>query len=417
MQINQSNKKVQYAFATSDRTFYSAKNGDNSVLLTNSYKDKGWRDQAGDYIIPASIGFHVNESGTNWYSSQLDANDSTYFLAYSNTTNALISGELQGTAAGIKDMRKSSVFASRTINDTVRVYHAFYDKISKTIELKTGTNGTITGTTSETFVSAGNAGEYVSIAVTPTLNSTENDTVCVVWCNTSGVQYRYKTTANGTGTWSDATTIFSGKGEHCQIAADANGGIHIAAFVNGGLQYAYAQNYSSTFHTCTVDSGNTGNNLKLDVALVDVEPSGNPDYRPMPVIGYYSGKGQRPKYAKLMTSEWLTTTNTVKTADDFRPSDGISSDKFTGAWEVNYVPVLKNLSINAEEKIYVGLWKSSGQLATSASYSSGTTLNKSTYTNTSRTKLTSNTYGNGTSNAILCYIADGGARVESAQMR
>ncbi|MCQ2576119.1 MAG: hypothetical protein MJ162_05185, partial [Treponema sp.] len=410
MSINQNTKMVQYAFAA-QRYYYATGGAGNSTY---------YRDLRGDYVVPSSIGFHVNETGTKWYSTMLDGDDITNYRIYIDGNGADCVA-VRGVTAGIKDMVKSPAFTSRTLADgNVRTYHAYYHKGNKKIYFRT--NDQLTGTNAQVIAGPNQtgrgAGEYVSIAVTPNLTTNTNDTVCAVWYNQSAnkLQYSYKDNnastaqtddqASPTGWSTTVRDIFTGGGQHCQIVADANGGIHIAAYVNGSLKYAYAQNYSSAFTTCTVDSGNTGNNLTLDVALVNVASSGTAVYRPVPVIGYYSGVAQKPKYAKFIVSE-----------SAFTPSDGMTSGKFTGNWEINYVPVLKNIGLDEEAKICVGLWKQSGNLATSATYSSGTTLRNSTYTLTAANNVGCQTYGNGSSNAILCYLTIEGTSIQSAQMR
>ena len=215
--------------------------------------------------------------------------------------------------------------------------------------------------------------------------------------------------------WETPINVFSddmeNAGEYCQIAVDAHGGIHIAAYdpVNSDVVYAYLSSYNATPQTCIVDSaGVVGSNLTIDVALDD---SGNA----IPRISYYSSSCVRPKLAYLVDAENTSAAGTV-------------DDEFTGKWEVTVVPTANTLNMSSAQynKINVAVWKtSSGELTncldsdtfsqTKVSLDNATTNNGSSFTSDSYGFV----YGNGTSNAILGYAVKQGSNstIETAQMK
>ena len=257
-----------------------------------------------------------------------------------------------------------------------------------------------------------NAGSYVSIAAIPG-STTATDVVVVVWYDETErkLMYGYNTTPqtdrNGQTSGSEWTvkTIFSGDlenaGEYCQLAVDANGGIHIAAYdgTNCDLVYAYLSSYSATPSTCVVDgSGVIGSNLTIDVAL---DASGNA----IPRIGYYATSCIRPKLAYRV--------DTASAA----PA-GSDDEAYTGAWECSVVPTDSsvNMQSNQYNKINVGVWKSSGVITSSTSGTSSYTNTPNSYSSTSYGFV----YGNGTSNAVLGYtikVNSSSDAIETAQMQ
>ncbi|MBQ3836427.1 MAG: hypothetical protein II814_04785, partial [Treponema sp.] len=186
-------------------------------------------------------------------------------------------------------------------------------------------------------------GEYVGLAA-------KAGAVAIVWYgqdNATGVYklwYSYNSTPNtsragkintqtekdGDG-WTVPKAVFADKGktvsgEYCKVSFDGAGKAHIAAYdsASGDIWYAYLDNPAdaSSAVVCRVDAnGTVGENLTLDVALDDTA-----DAKSIPVIGYFSSSGNLPKIAK------------PKVAGSF--ADGAQNGKFTGAWEVSYVPTL-----------------------------------------------------------------------------
>ena len=250
-----------------------------------------------------------------------------------------------------------------------------------------------------------NPGEYVSIGVVPGASQT-TDVVVIAWYDATlhRLLYSYNTTpatdrsgvTDGTG-WSTPRVIFNDAGEYCQIAVDAAGGIHMAAYDinNADLVYAYLDSYLDvTPETCTVDSyGIVGTNITLDTAMVGGVA--------IPYIGYYTQSSVRPKFAYLA--------NTAS-----RAPAGVIADKYTGAWEIALLPTASSVP---QDRINVGVWKNAGTGALAPSVS-GT----STYVKTGSGYTATNygfCYGNGTSNGVLAYQIKESTNgyIETAQKR
>lgn len=276
------------------------------------------------------------------------------------------------------------------------------------------TSGTATVTIDQ--ITGRGAGQYVDVAVVK--NDDEKDVVCVVWYDaiSNSCKYSYITdpitnwnTLKGNTTalnWSTPQTIFTEGGEYCHIVSDKNNHLHIAAYAgNSDVMYAYLDTYTSDASTATVDNSNSvGEHLTLDVG---VNSKGNS----IPYIGYYTGAIKKPKYAYLVDP-----TVEDSTASFTQVADGADTNElFTGAWEVVTVPTPSTMTTNREDKVNVGLWKSSGVItnSTSGTSSKANTINGYSSTNWSKT------WGNGTANGVLGYqVTTGtGTCLETAQMR
>ncbi len=245
--------------------------------------------------------------------------------------------------------------------------------------------------------STAQGGEYVSMAAIPKSGSMTDDVVVLVWFDTKAKKmwYSYNTTpssdrkgttntqtdAAGDG-WKKPVQIFGTKasGQYCKVAVDGNGSVHIAAYdsTSGSVWYAYLDDYTKPGDavTCRVDSGNAGKGLTIDVALNEGKTAA------IPCIGYYSSVKGLPKYARLAAPGSV--------------NDGISGGKYTGNWEVAYVP---SDSIVKEDNINIGLWKTADgaiKYSTQNGQKAGT-VGKSYYGNTGYC------YGNGSQNAVLGY--------------
>lgn len=206
--------------------------------------------------------------------------------------------------------------------------------------------------------------------------------------------------------WSEPVQIFSGTdyeiaGEYCQVAVDAKGGIHIAAYdpENLDLVYAYLPSYDGTVQTCVVDSnGVVGSNLTIDVAL-----SGD---KAIPRIGYYATSCIRPKLAYLVDTS------------SYNP-DGSKGDAVTGAWECTVVPTpsVIEMQSNQYNKMNVGIWKDSNGVVKASVH------NENTFTKNNKTDYGASSYGqvwgNGTANAVMGYAVKNGTgdTIETAQMK
>ena len=257
-------------------------------------------------------------------------------------------------------------------------------------------------------------GEYVGLAA-------KAGAVAIVWYgqdNATGVYklwYSYNSTPNtsragkintqtakdGDG-WTVPKAVFADKGktvsgEYCKVSFDGAGKAHIAAYdsASGDIWYAYLDNPAdaSSAVVCRVDAnGTVGENLTLDVALDDTA-----DAKSIPVIGYFSSSGNLPKIAK------------PKVAGSF--ADGAQNGKFTGAWEVSYVPTLSKVE---QDNINVGVWKNA-----STGVIKDSTIGQSYY---NTTDMTGGCYGNGTKNAVLGYRYTDSANasagyIETAQLK
>ena len=281
-----------------------------------------------------------------------------------------------------------------------------------------------------------NAGNFVSIDVikaNTTGNSNGTDVVVAVWydadtANGNKMMYSYTTTPlsnSGAATgnngaidkpadgWSDPEEIFIGGGEYCQVKVAADGSIHMAAYANGNLEYAYKRSYSSeTTVKTTVDAVyDTGTYITLDVALVDSNP--------VPYIGYYAGS--KPKYAYLNNTSSYTAAGLAGVVS--------GSDLVNQNWEISVVPTASTLRLSSAEKINVGVWKTTtGVLNWSTTNgkdpdaeSDAGTVGTTTWTRNG-TSTTAQVYGNGTKNGVVAYVVNNKGKetttcLETAQKR
>ena len=345
-------------------------------------------------------------------------------------------GNNTGTRNFDKQRIKSPSLATTVHDNSTNLYLAYYDAMNDEIRFKAGSTNSTAKTNFGSFTdydTAGdpyvyrhatvsmiagsetgrNAGSYVSIAAIPG-TTTANDVVVVVWYDETErkLKYGYNTTPqtdrNGqtSGTEWTVNTIFSGDyenaGEYCQIAVDANGGVHIAAYdsSNCDLVYAYLPAYNGSASTCVVDAnGVVGSNITLDVAL-------NASGIAVPRIGYYATSCIRPKLAYLYDTSSAA-------------PDGSEDDAFTGKWECSVVPTASSVSTQSNQynKMNVGIWKDSdGKVTTSTTGTSSTSNTPNGYSSTSYGFV----YGNGTANAVMGYaikVNSSTDAIETAQMR
>ncbi|MBP5450954.1 MAG: hypothetical protein J6Y16_01815, partial [Treponema sp.] len=247
-----------------------------------------------------------------------------------------------------------------------------------------------------------------------------HDTVVAVWYDGTNCLYAYNDNPtsgldNGSADgWKGNKVIFTEGGEHCTVKIDPNGGVHIAAYVDGCLRYAYLSScdaaYSEATDSVKVDSFTiTGERITLDVGK---DASGNV----IPYISYFNGTARLPSVARLVV-----------------PSNGIinykaqgtgtidGEDMFTGNWEISLVPSPMTLTTNYYDKVNIGLWKQNGTIV--SGNDSGFTVTggaggKTSADNTSGT-TNGNIYGNGTAYPIMGYAVESnsGTDLETAQMR
>ena len=261
------------------------------------------------------------------------------------------------------------------------------------------------------------AGEYVSMAVIPkgsTGGQASDDVVVIVWYGDDmKLHYAYNTTpstirGNGSTAGWTSTTLFTGDleqaGEYCQVAVDANGGIHIAGLdsTNSDVVYAYIAKYNEPdkVKTCVVDSGGiVGDNLTIDVALDD---EGNA----IPRISYYNSSTKRPKLAYLANA---STPN----------PDGAKEDMFTGKWECSIVPTSSKIDLSdVGNKINVGVWKDENGIVKNSTVISK--IQSVDHVNNYYSTSYGIKGGNGSANPVVGYIVKKDSTtnaIETAQMK
>ncbi len=261
-----------------------------------------------------------------------------------------------------------------------------------------------------------------------------NDVVVAVWFDGTNCRYAYNTNPssgidNGpAGGWDGNKIIFTEGGEHCTVKFDPLGGVHIAAYVDGSLRYAYLSRHDSEYQeardSVLVDSFTiTGERINLDVGLVQVED----DYVAVPYITYYNGTARKPTVAKLVIPETLPEDykSVIYKAQGTGTNDG--RDIFTGNWEISLVPTTSTLTSQYYDKMNIGLWKvgnadgetrQKGLIVASNDSKFTISKDKTSGSNTSTTNQ-GDIYGNGTANPILGYAVESisGTFFETAQMK
>ena len=263
--------------------------------------------------------------------------------------------------------------------------------------------------------------KYVAIdARTPdTTKGETNDVVVAVWYDGKNCRYAYNTNPtsgldNGTaGGWNGNKVIFSEGGEYCTVKFDPKGGVHIAAYVDGSLRYAYLSSYDSTYNESTdsvnVDSFTiTGERINLDVGLEQVGDTET--YVAVPYITYFNGTARKPTIAKLLIPE---------SGEINYKAKGTEGDIFTGNWEISLVPSPSTLTTNYYDKMNIGLWKWEGKVVNSNDSHFGTVVTAKTSADNTSSGTNGNIYGNGTANPILGYAVEStsGTYLETAQMK
>ncbi|MBQ1832181.1 MAG: hypothetical protein II114_00190 [Treponema sp.] len=247
-----------------------------------------------------------------------------------------------------------------------------------------------------------------------------HDTVVAVWYDGTHCRYAYNDNPtsrkdNGSaGGWKGNKVIFSEGGEHCAVKIDPNGGVHIAAYVDGGLRYAYLSSpdadYNEETDSVLVDSFTiTGERITLDVGK---DAAGNV----IPYISYFNGTARLPCVARLVVPENVAVDYRVQGTGTI---DG--EDIFTGNWEISLVPSSMNLTTNYNDKMNIGLWKQDGVIVSgndSRFTVTGGESGKTSSDNSSGT-VNGNIYGNGTANPIIGYAVESnsGTNLETAQLK
>ena len=256
-----------------------------------------------------------------------------------------------------------------------------------------------------------------------------------VWYDGASLRYAYNDHPtsgydNGpAGGWKGNQVIFSDGGEHCAIKVDPYGGIHIAAYADLGLRYAYLPSYDATYNEETqsipVDSYSmTGERITIDTGLAQVGDTTT--YVVVPYISYFNGTARLPAIAHpVVKADMDYTAAGTGTADD----DAL----YTGNWEVSIVPSPSAVTTNYYDKINIALWKLDKPVGPG-----GTTVKdvivsskdedygENVYNDSSQNYSYSasnisngNIFGNGTKNPIMGYAVEAinGTYMETAQMR
>ena len=339
--------------------------------------------QAGDYSHSnTDINFDKQRVKSPTIASSRDASSTNLYMAYFDNLNDEIRfkyGKLGDSQTSKVDFGnfKDSYKGNSVTNGGNANHGEYYNDHVQVIAHRHG------GSTS-----LGNPGEYVSLGV---VKNGTSDVVVLVWYDSEAgnLLYTYNTTPktgrtglNSNG-WSVAKTIFTDAGEYCQIATDAGGGIHIAAYdgTNGDLKYAHLSSYDSAYTEATdaviVDSyAIVGQNISIDVK------HNGTTY--VPYISYYALSSAKPKLA-------------YRTAASV--GDGAISEVYTGDWEVTIIPTP---SKTPQDRISVG---------TVTTPATGTSTLGQYY---------GKCYANGSDNTVLGYqIRDSSTSgfIETAQMK
>ena len=244
-----------------------------------------------------------------------------------------------------------------------------------------------------------------------------HDTVVAVWYDGTNCRYAYNDNPtsgkdNGSaGGWKGNKIIFTEGGEYCTVKFDSEGGVHIAAYVDGSLRYAYLSSADAAYNEATdsvkVDSFTiTGERITLDTGKDEAG-------RVIPYISYFNGTARLPAVAKLIApASGAVNYKAQGTGTD----DG--EDVFTGNWEISLVPSPKTLTTNYYDKMNICLWKQNGVIVRGDN--ANFTISKSKKTNDNSSNGTNgDIYGNGTANPILGYAVEStsGTCLETAQMK
>jgi hypothetical protein len=415
------------------REFYSYEDVDeegNPIV-----KWAGFTNFDKDRIRSPSISTTASTSditNTNVYIAYYDSiNDEIRFRCGTVNNTRPNSGKLlMGNNLATGDNRKSKAYS---LNDTSLIAGQTKNKYVSS-NFKEGANGTtvvndIPVTVSRQVISDEKplyAGEYVSIVALPG-QGTNDDAVVVVWWDAENKEllYSYNKTPNSIASgsynpadthWVKPVTIFpTNVGEYCKVTADAEYGIHIAAYdsLNGDLWYAYIQDFEtpSNKKTGIVDSYSfVGSELNIEVAMAS-------EHNPIPYISYYALSCSRPKIAYWNNTESLQTINETKVA-------GVNTDAFNGKWESSFIPTSSKVP---SDHINVGVWKNANGVITWSTTDGlepdGTNIGEKDLTHIGTSTPTENSYGtvygNGTKNPILGYAIKQGALgyIETAQMK
>ncbi len=451
MKINPNNGMIGFAFVNGPLYFSMGNDTRSAQYWMGSYDfftSVGFLYDKLGYSYGVAAGGDINSTSADkfqlmtsrWGIARTEQNGS--YTSQNSLRLESIGQYISGIINFNKQRIKSPSLASAVHGTATNLYLAYYDDINQEIRFKYGSTTSTNETNFGSFTdydtrgepynyrngtvsmiagsNTGNiAGEYVSIAVvSDEVAGDVDDVVVAVWYDSTNrcLWYTYNDTpttdrdgdTDGTG-WStpirvfDAASDLANAGEYCQIIADRDGGIHIAAYdpMNLDLVYAHFNSYTdASAETAVVDGyGVVGSNITLDVAK-----SAAGDWTPY--IGYYATSCIRPKYAYK-----VDTTSDAPT--------GSADEAYTGAWEITVLPTNSTLSMGSlgNNKINIGVWKDADTWVQEASL---TGTDASAHSGSSYGATCWDTiYANGTENPILGYAVKSGSNgfVETAQMK
>lgn len=464
MKINPRTNNVGFAFLDGPKDFSRPNN------MNNSYKTAGRYNSQHDARTTAALAYDwdgnvysLNAGGNEGDPVNFEKHTAGKGTASNVYIEYVCQNKKRDGSGAYMDLRykirSPNIVTTKNGTNATNIYMVYYDSYNDEIRYKYGTaagsdlfveaskdyssyNAQVIATDKDNNLPTasnkkyignplGGAGEFVDIAVIPkgtTVNGSElaDDVAVVVWYDAAAKTLKYSynesprdyswrnATTNDTAyrglnrsNWEDATPIFSGAGEFCQVKVDGNGGVHIAAFdpVSGDLRYAYLSTYKSTSSITTylVDTaGNVGSHMRMDVGLKD----GNP----VPYISYIGSN--MPKLAVLKTTA---------------AAAGAINDMYTGNWEISYIPTTsdmedldyKKLMTNVDNRINVGVWKTDAGVIRDSKRKDNT--NETEYIGTSSVAAGDGTFwGNGTENPVVAYSVlkdTANSRIEAAQMQ
>lgn len=205
------------------------------------------------------------------------------------------------------------------------------------------TNDSETGSAPDyqTIASGNSASPYSALAVA------SDGTAIVCWYDSvaKALKLRFNTSPLTSDTWSPAITIDSGlAGWYPDMVLDKEGGIHIAYYgaKNGDLKYAYLTSYTDgTADVCTVDSFlsvGTRASISVSTKKETFSVGGTDVEKYVPFISYYMGAFTASQTS--VRTAWPVALGTnVHSSGTNTYTDGVESDMFTGAWEVQTLPL------------------------------------------------------------------------------
>lgn len=409
--------------------------------------------------------FFTGKWGNSDYSSQEGSKNGNTKLRFSQIGQVVDNKNVQNKQRNMIPSLATSVRGSDT-----HIYFAYYDALNKQLRFKAGstdfsTTGNyvrksefddfrdtanqgrpmtyaadtvymdiIAGKDSSNATATYDAGKYSCVGVD---SHGTSDIAVITWYDEthSTLWYAYNSsplsnagtqTSRTGGSWNISRVFaknssYSRAGEYVQLAVDAKGGVHIAAYdpVGCNLVYAYsptseitASTETSGFTTCVIDSyGIVGSNISLDIAMTESGDNG----KAIPYIGYYSSSSVKPKLATI--PEGIGSTADVK---DGVGTSGTEKEKYTGIWECSLLPTSSHLHMNSKQYNHINVcsWKdTSGVLKTTVSNNTSLSHTREGTGVAYNSKVFGHVSGNGTNKPILAYNVSNGTAVETAQMK